>query len=215
VKLGELRPGEHVATQTGRAVVASLTPRPGAIRTYNLAVEGDHRYLVSAAGVVVHNALPCNTNAKGEFVTEINRNGQRMRVEFTGAQARMKTFTVQDPAVREALRAEFDAANGVRKQFLQSLASDPAKVAQLQGKGLTSSDIARLAEGKPPLGYQVDHKTPLNVGGDNSFDNLVLTKLDPYHYALNSIQRWTDALVPGDRVYTVWPEITGFFYNGR
>jgi guanyl-specific ribonuclease Sa len=60
VKAGELRPGERVATQTGRAVVASLTPRPGAIRTYNLAVEGDHRYLVSAAGVVVHNANDCS-----------------------------------------------------------------------------------------------------------------------------------------------------------
>jgi hypothetical protein len=51
-----LVPGEHVATETGYALVQDVVPDPGEHRVYNIEVEGDHRYLVGDLRVLVHNA---------------------------------------------------------------------------------------------------------------------------------------------------------------
>ena len=54
----ELRPGETLRGLTGTAAVRSLARLPGVHRVYNMTVEGEHVYRVSAAGVLVHNTCP-------------------------------------------------------------------------------------------------------------------------------------------------------------
>ncbi len=85
------------------------------------------------------------------------------------------------------LRGEF--TNGIRKDFLEHLASDPDTLAALKRAGLDDSQIARIANGMVPSGWQVHHKLPLDDGGTNDFSNLVLIKNDPYHIALTNTQR--------------------------
>lgn len=60
VSVGELEPGETVATEAGVATISSVTPVLGEHRVYNIDVEADNRYLVGDLGVLVHNANPCN-----------------------------------------------------------------------------------------------------------------------------------------------------------
>src|SRR5487761_1215010 len=51
-----LRIGETLRGLDGPLTVARLSRRPGTDRVYNMAVEGEHVYHVSAAGALVHNA---------------------------------------------------------------------------------------------------------------------------------------------------------------
>ena len=62
------------------------------------------------------------------------------------------------------------------KQFLKGLSNDPNKVKKLKKAGLTDKDIARMKDGLNPKGYQVHHKLPLDDGGTNDMDNLILIK---------------------------------------
>lgn len=55
----ELRDGERLRGRDGVLTVASLVRQPGTQRVYNMTVEGEHVYYVSAAGVLAHN-LQCN-----------------------------------------------------------------------------------------------------------------------------------------------------------
>jgi hypothetical protein len=57
IEAGELRPGENLRTAAGTLrQVARITPRPGTEAVYNLEVDVEHVYYVSAGGVLVHNA---------------------------------------------------------------------------------------------------------------------------------------------------------------
>jgi uncharacterized protein len=85
------------------------------------------------------------------------------------------------------LRRQFDS--GARASFAKSLVVSPDSVAAARRAGLDDAAIARLAEGKIPQGYQVHHKLPLDDGGTNALDNLVLIKNDPFHIALSNAQR--------------------------
>jgi hypothetical protein len=76
VPAGQLRPGERLATQTGQAVVESVTPDPAYQRVYNLDVEGEHRYLVTGLAVLAHNAYPYDGGVSGRIPRE--------RGEWTG-----------------------------------------------------------------------------------------------------------------------------------
>lgn len=108
-------------------------------------------------------------------------------VELRGVDAVSVNYVKRDRVEYQALRNTFDSK--VRGDFLRDLASDPAKVDALRRAGLDQAAIDRIASGRVPQGWQVHHKLPLDDGGTNSFDNLVLIKNDPHHIALTNAQR--------------------------
>ncbi|MFA8324525.1 HNH endonuclease signature motif containing protein [Burkholderia ubonensis] len=58
--------------------------------------------------------------------------------------------------------------------------------AELEGAGISRADIARMVEtGKAPLGYQVHHRMPLDDGGTNAYENLILMRDDVEHRAVH------------------------------
>lgn len=96
-------------------------------------------------------------------------------------------YVKRDRAEYTQLRKDFD--NGIRADFAQSLVATPEGLAAAKRAGLDDAAIARLQDGKIPQGYQVHHKLPLDDGGTNDFDNLVLIQNSPYHTALTNAQR--------------------------
>lgn len=96
-------------------------------------------------------------------------------------------YVKRDRAEYTQLRKDFD--NGIRADFARNLVATPEGIAAAKRAGLDDTAIARLQDGKIPQGYQVHHKLPLDDGGTNSFDNLVLIQNSPYHTALTNAQR--------------------------
>jgi hypothetical protein len=121
------------------------------------------------------------------------------------------TYTKRDRQEFKQLRNKFNSS--VRKNFLQDLVNDEKKVKQLFDAGLTETDIKNLKNGLVPDGYQVHHKLPLDDGGTNDFENLILIKNDPYHKVLTNSQRdLTKGLKVGDSININWPLPEGFIY---
>ena len=111
----------------------------------------------------------------------------------------------------QRLRSEFN--RGVRREFLIDLANDPRKVTELQKAGLSDIDIARMRAGKVPDGWEVHHKLPLDDGGENTFENLVLIKTDPHHKAITNWQnKVARGIKEGEFKEVDWPYIEGFVY---
>ena len=114
-------------------------------------------------------------------------------------------------ADRQKLRSEFNSTE--RTKFLKDTANDPGKVKQLKAAGLTDTDIAKMKDGEGPDLYQVHHKLPLDDGGTNSQDNLVLVKQEPYHKTLTNAQKQlTGTMKPGEVKTIAWPIPPGFIY---
>jgi len=101
-----------------------------------------------------------------------------------------------------------------RKDFLQKLGNDPEYTAALKSAGLSSKEIKDLKSGKTPEGYQVHHKVPRDYGGDNSFENLILMKDDPYHQLLTKYQNTltNEGLAPKVGSYVPFPIPNGSVY---
>ena len=97
-----------------------------------------------------------------------------------------------DPARYESMRKAFDSTE--RSAFLKKLGSDPAQVAAMKKAGLTDAQIKTIQAGNIPHDkdanplFNVHHKHPLKLGGDNSFDNLILIRNEPYHKVLTNFQ---------------------------
>jgi len=166
------------------------------------------------AGETVEDA---STTAKGAETAEqpvkINLHG----VEHTIPDWHMQeiSYTKRTDAAREALR---DAFPPVRRAFVKDLAQNHA--AELREAGMSEGDIAMMAKGRVPEGYQVHHMLPLDDGGTNATDNLVLIKNDPDHQLITRYQSdQTKAMSPGetrrmpwpmpDHPTSVWPETPG------
>jgi hypothetical protein len=82
---------------------------------------------------------------------------------------------------RERLRKEFN--NKIRAKFLKSLAKNKE---ELINRGMSEKDIQNMQKGNAPKNYQVHHKIPLDDGGTNDLNNLVLLQNAPYHEAIHS-----------------------------
>ncbi|WP_052732399.1 type VI secretion system tube protein TssD [Hymenobacter terrenus] len=120
-------------------------------------------------------------------------------------------YTKRSDTARKALRDKFDTS--ARKDFLKKLGSDPNARATLKSSGLSDAEIDDMADGIRPTKYQVHHKLPLDDGGDNSFDNLVLIKNDPYHKSITNLQiSLTKGMKAGDTRLIQWPTYPGFIY---
>lgn len=138
------------------------------------------------------------------FVGEVR--GQR--IELPGVRTENFTYLKRDRVQYDQLRRDFD--NHGRADFLKRLGE---KEKELRAAGLNDADIALIKQGKVPQGYQVHHKKPLDDGGDNSFNNLVLIKNDPYHQAITNAQkRLVSDLQPGQSRTVDFPIPEGSIY---
>lgn len=115
-------------------------------------------------------------------------------------------YTKRNPVDTSSLRREFD--NTVRKKFLMDIASTPESM-----NNFSPSQLLRLRNGKTPEGWEVHHKLPLDDGGTNAFENLVLMEKEPYHKIFTNMQRAaTKGMSPGDSKITPWAIPSGSVY---
>jgi hypothetical protein len=158
---------------------------------------------------------------EGSFAVWKN-SGKPNNPEFEG-RYKGKPVTLRDVEIREItyerrsresldkLRKEFDSTK--RKNFLKLIANDPEKIAIMKKAGLTDAQIAKVAGGNVPKGYNVHHKIPLDDGGTNDFDNLVLIKNSPEHYTITNAQRDLTSHIPyGESVDIKFPIPPSFLY---
>jgi len=81
-------------------------------------------------------------------------------------------------------RERYDFDRKERALWLRDIGVTHANA--LRSVGITQHEIDRMVEsGKPPDGYQVHHRLPLDDGGGNSPDNFILIKDDVEHRALH------------------------------
>jgi len=72
----------------------------------------------------------------------------------------------------------------VRSAWIREIGTKQAT--ELEAAGFSQVDIARMVEtGKPPPGYEVHHRMPLDDGGTNAYDNLILMRNDVEHRAVH------------------------------
>jgi hypothetical protein len=70
-----------------------------------------------------------------------------------------------------------------------------------------------MSHGIRPDGWQVHHKLPLDDGGTNAFDNLVLSKYEPYHKVFTNHQNAvTKGLRQGETRLVEFPVPDDFVY---
>jgi hypothetical protein len=111
------------------------------------------------------------------------------------------SYTKRADAAREALRSEFLP---VRRAFMKELATN--HVPELRDAGMSRGDIAMMAKGRVPEGYQVHHMLPLDDGGTNATDNLVLIKNEPDHNLITRYQiDQTQGMTAGETRRMDWP----------
>lgn len=76
----------------------------------------------------------------------------------------------------------------------------------LKNAGFSDVDILKIQNGYVPDGWQVHHKIPLDGGGSNSFDNLVLIQNEPYHKVITNYQNSTmRGMLEGESKTVKWP----------
>ena len=130
------------------------------------------------------------------------------RIELPGVHTENFVYLKRDRVQYDQLRRDFD--NHGRSDFLKRLGENEDK---LRAAGFNDADIALIQRGRVPEGYHVHHKKPLDDGGDNSFDNLVLIKNDPYHQAItNEQKRLVGDLQPGQSRTVDFPITEGSIY---
>jgi hypothetical protein len=166
---------------------------------------------VKAGAKIAEGAVDIGKHAPAPHVPHFEGKLKGAVVKLPGVTTRSLEYVKRTDAAREALRSEFN--NTVKKAFLKDLGNDAAKLEALKKAGLSPSEIADLKKGIQPEGFQVHHKVPLDDGGSNSFDNLVLMKNDPYHKALTNEQNaLTRGMKAGESKTIEWPVPDGFVY---
>ena len=132
-------------------------------------------------------------------------------IELDNVSTNTITYNKRDRESYIQLRKEFDSS--IRKNYLKDLSKNDDVINQLTSHGVKRGDIAKLADGKVPKGYQVHHKIPLDDGGTNSVDNLVLIRNSPEHSVFTTYQKQqTSSLTVGSSVVVQWPSPNGSVY---
>ncbi|MCY7959467.1 T7SS effector LXG polymorphic toxin [Bacillus spizizenii] len=153
------------------------------------------------------NSVLYKSAGSGDFVGTLK--GEQVLLK--GVKVKEISYTKRSSEETAKLRRKFNSS--IKKQFLKGLSNDPNKVKKLKKAGLTDKDIARMKDGLNPKGYQVHHKLPLDDGGTNDMDNLILIKNDPYHKAITNEQNsLTKGLTPGETKKINWPIPNGEIY---
>lgn len=156
----------------------------------------------------------------GKIVTDLNkkvktsdftRKYKGKSVILTNIEIRKISYTRRSRASLDELRKKFDSS--VRKNYLKSLGRDKQKVTVMKDAGLSDIQIVKIANGNVPKGYNVHHKIPIDDGGTNDFDNLVLIRNNSEHYTITNAQRDLTSHIPyGDTVDVEFPVPTSFIY---
>jgi hypothetical protein len=112
------------------------------------------------------------------------RKGSGKILMFEGWEFRSVKFCKRPESERIKLRKEFNRT--VRSNFLEHLATH--RSAELLNAGLTECEVNGMLLGEVPEKYDVHHILPLDDGGTNSFDNLILIRKSSEHTALTAYQ---------------------------
>lgn len=176
-------------------------------KVFNLEVEDWHTYFVGNNEALVHNTV-CVKELLERIVYGILK-GEKVMLK--GFRYESITYIKRGREELDRLRKAFNTSE--RKNFLSALGKDSEKVNVLKKAGMGEDELKMIKDGKVPDGYQVHHKKPLDDSGDNSFDNLILMKNDPYHKSLTNLQNGlTKGMAAGDTKIIEWPIHDGFIY---
>ncbi|MBK8012125.1 MAG: HNH endonuclease [Deltaproteobacteria bacterium] len=157
---------------------------------------GDITYPRVAGVVFVHGAFQ-----RGDAIY-LPRKGAKKILRYKGWTFQRIEFKKRPEAERVALRTEFNRS--VRTAYLRQLAE--SRRDELYVHGLAPTEVAAMAKGDLPFGYQVHHIIPLDDGGTNAFENLILLRNNREHSALSAYQNaFTRGLSPGDSVTVDYP----------
>lgn len=120
------------------------------------------------------------TDGKPAPVTVYHHSGAR---NLNGFSYQSVPYTKKlDRALYKRERYDFDRKE--RALWLRDVGVTHAQA--LRSAGIPQREIDRMVDvGKPPDGYQVHHRLPLDDGGTNSPDNFILIKDDVEHRALH------------------------------
>ena len=83
VHLNELRPGDLIRGRRGALTIVAISQVSVMHRVYNLTVEGDHVYQVSALGVLAHNMM-CGPELRALAEANITNSGKTMLGHYPG-----------------------------------------------------------------------------------------------------------------------------------
>ena len=140
-------------------------------------------------------------------------NGNTAKVPNVAVVPTQLTQVTQEVLVQ--MRNTFE--NGIRTQFLKSIGNNIKIGNMLKKAGFEDSEIPNLIQnlknGGGLTGYQVHHKIPLNFGGTNDFENLILIKNSPFHTAITSFQNTQINIPVGQTQILNFPKIEGIFYS--
>ncbi|MBC6503549.1 type VI secretion system tube protein Hcp [Citrobacter freundii] len=147
--------------------------------------------------------------SNSEIYQEINIYLGRLRGEpklLSGVTIKEINYTRRNPTEAAVLRKEFNST--IRKKFLIDLAKNPSLVNRFN-----SNDFLRMSNGNTPYNYSVHHKLPLDDGGTNNFDNLILIENESYHKLFTNMQsNVTRTMLPGESKTTFWAIPSGSMY---
>lgn len=146
--------------------------------------------------VFIHGAFQ-----KGDAIYLPRQRAQKI-LQYKGWIFRRIKFRKRAPDERQQLRNEFNST--VRSRYLALLAAE--RLNALLSAGLTQADIHLMQRGIVPPKYEVHHIIPLDDGGDNAFDNLILIRSSCEHSALTAYQNsFTRGLESGAEVEIDYP----------
>jgi hypothetical protein len=213
---GELVPGSILDQPDGSdaVVVTSLREaQPAGVVVFNVEVTGDHTYFVED-GTGTRTAVWVHNQCVGAKFLARNRQGKTS--EFDGAREVqfVRYSPQQTQPTRDAFNGkfgnEFRPLDGERAKWLRQISHDENSVQQLRQAGFTPPEINRMKLGyNPNEKWQVHHKHPLEYGGTNDSDNLVLIRVEQ-HETLT----WEQGLLTGgpnvgDSFTLAWPMFDG------
>lgn len=158
---------------------------------------------IAAASILLTKKSGANTY--GEFNSYLGKLRGESKI-INGVDIKDINYIKRGAAETTVLRKEFDST--VRKKFLHHIAESPEAV-----NTFSPSELLRMNAGKSPDGWDVHHKLPLDDGGSNAFENLVLIEKEPYHKVFTNMQRAaTKGMLPGESRITPWAIPTGSIY---
>ncbi|MGE6618228.1 HNH endonuclease signature motif containing protein [Bacillus mycoides] len=167
----------------------------------------DDAYQLAKGSVAKGTGEVGTTDSRLDFVGKLK--GEE--VKLPNVKTEKVTFNKRNPNDTAQLRKDF---NKIRKDLMKSMADNPEKIKELKKAGISDNDIEDMMEyGLVPDGWQVHHKIPLDQGGTNNVENLVLIKNHPYHKVITNEQNsLTKGMKPGDSKIVDFPIPKGEIY---
>lgn len=134
------------------------------------------------------------------------------KIRLKGVKEKRINYKKRNPKETAKLRKQFNSTE--KKKFLKDMTNSPEKITKLKEAGLSETEIAKMQDGlNPSKEWQVHHKLPLDDGGTNAMDNLILIKNDPYHKTITNAQNsLTKGLQVGESKIINWPIPEGNIY---